>query len=435
MSNCCFKVFDNIDEGIVLLNENSRIVYWNQNMVNVTRISKGEALDKKICEVLPKFKEETFNRAFKITLENNQKFFFSSALHKKFIPTKSEFCEIRQNLKVSSIYNEDQKYILMEFIDVTGEYLRITQMKNYIKNIKELKENLQESEMKYRLLFENMDRGFLHTMIVTDDEGKLKDLKILDTNEIMLEELGLEKVQILQESAVSLFRKYINRKRDLEKILHYAEEGKTLKMEALYIRELKKIVQISGYSSGLDTYGFIIMDITEQKKNEEIIKKLAYFDHLTSLYNRDIFTKKAEKSLELAKEEGLKCALMILDLDNFKNINDSYGHYVGDVILRTTSTRIIKNIRKIDLAGRYGGDELLILMANVSKIEDINNFANRIIFRLKQPISIEEKIIYPSISMGISVFPNDGDDVERLLIRADKNLYRVKHEGGGSYRI
>lgn len=308
-------------------------------------------------------------------------------------------------------------------------------MKNYIKNLKKLEENLEKSEEKYRLLFENMDKGFLHTMVVVNNQEELEDLIILDINKILLKVLGLGKAQVLEESAIFLFERFINRREDIEKILNYAKERKTLRMDEVYIRQLKKTVQISGYSSGLNTYGFIITDITDQKKNEEIIKNLAYFDHLTRLYNRKIFLDNVEELLKIAKEEEAKCALMILDLDDFKEINDNYGHYVGDIVLRTVSDRIIKNIRSKDLACRYGGDELLIFTPNVNSSKDINNIACRIVNQIKKPIKIKDKIIDPSVSVGISVYPDNGENIDDLLIRADENLYKVKYEGGGSYKI
>lgn len=436
MYNCCFEILDAIDEGIVLLGEDFRVAYWNKYMIDITEISKEKVLYKRLDEILPKFKGETFKKAFKNTIENNQKFFFSAALHKNFIPTKKKgLCKIRQNLKMSAISNGDKRYVLMEFIDVTGEYLRINQMKNYIKNIKEIEQSLEISEIKYKLLFENMDRGFLHTMIVTDDEGKLKDLVVLNVNKVLLKSVGLKEDEVPHKSAIALFKPFINRKKDIEKILKYAMEGKTLKIDQLYIRKLKKTVQISGYSSGLDTYGFIITDITEQKKNEEIIKNLAYFDHLTRLYNRRFFLDKAEEYLEKAKNEGTKLALMILDVDDFKEINDSYGHFIGDKVLESISFRIIKSIRRKDLAGRYGGDEFLLLMSNVNSDRDVKKFAKRVISQVKKPVNIEGKTIYPSISMGISVYPRDGESIHQLLKKADEKLYKVKHEGGGSYNI
>lgn len=218
----------------------------------------------------------------------------------------------------------------------------------------------------------------------------------------------------------------------IDEIKKHAFEGATLKIDEMYIPNLNRTIEVLGYKMGEDSYALLFDDITEKKNNEKAIRKLAYYDQLTGTYNRKIFIEKAEKELAIARSNKTKSALIMLDLDKFKEINDTYGHQCGDEILKISAKRIKNIIRKGDFAGRYGGDELLIFISNIKKEPDIEIIARRIIRSLKIPIDVEGVVICPSASLGISIYPNDGSNVDDLLRVADKNLYKAKVKRGAT---
>ena len=177
----------------------------------------------------------------------------------------------------------------------------------------------------------------------------------------------------------------------------------------------------------------IIRDITEFKKNEENLKYHAYFDHLTEIPNRTLFSDRAENAINQAKRSNEGLAIIFIDLDEFKNINDSYGHETGDIFLKRIAKRFIRSARKSDTVSRRGGDEFTILMPRIKNTEDAAYLADRIIESNEEPIVINKANIYPKTSIGISVYPDDGDTVDILIKNADKAMYQSKYSGKNRY--
>jgi diguanylate cyclase (GGDEF)-like protein len=169
------------------------------------------------------------------------------------------------------------------------------------------------------------------------------------------------------------------------------------------------------------------MDRELEKKNEEL-NILARNDALTGICNRYCFIDYFSNYLEAAKEYSLSFGLLFMDLDGFKKVNDKYGHSVGDEVLKISSNKIKSNIRQMDLIGRFGGDEFVVLLKNIKK-ENINHLAKRIIDSFKDPIHVEENIIHVGISIGIALYPEDGNDLDTLIHKSDLAMYNAKAKG------
>ena len=180
-------------------------------------------------------------------------------------------------------------------------------------------------------------------------------------------------------------------------------------------------------------YTVIIRDITEIKKNEETLKHQAYFDSLTGIPNRTLFLDRSEIALNQAKRSKEGLGVIFIDLDEFKELNDTLGHDAGDVMLKTIAQRFINCARKSDTVSRRGGDEFTILMPRIKNIEDAIKLAERILDSNKNAISIKEKMIFPKTSIGISIYPQDGDSIETLINNADKAMYAAKESGKNQY--
>ena len=180
-------------------------------------------------------------------------------------------------------------------------------------------------------------------------------------------------------------------------------------------------------------YTVIIRDITEIKKNEETLKHQAYFDSLTGIPNRTLFLDRSEIALNQAKRSKEGLGVIFIDLDEFKELNDTLGHDAGDIMLKTIAQRFINCARKSDTVSRRGGDEFTILMPRIKNIEDAIKLAERILDSNKNAISIKDKMVFQKTSIGISIYPRDGDSIETLINNADKAMYAAKESGKNQY--
>ncbi|OHC67872.1 MAG: hypothetical protein A2045_04925 [Rhodocyclales bacterium GWA2_65_20] len=175
-------------------------------------------------------------------------------------------------------------------------------------------------------------------------------------------------------------------------------------------------------------------DISERKANEERIRHIAYHDPLTGLPNRLLLRDRFEQELAHARRIDSRVELLFLDLDHFKNINDTLGHAVGDKLLCAASARLKSCLRETDIISRQGGDEFVIVLSGRGVDDNIRLIARKLLDRLNEPFEIDGHTLSMSSSIGISIFPDDGDDFETLLQKADTALYQAKGGGRGTYR-
>ncbi|WP_028390070.1 bifunctional diguanylate cyclase/phosphodiesterase [Bacillus cihuensis] len=183
---------------------------------------------------------------------------------------------------------------------------------------------------------------------------------------------------------------------------------------------------------GLPVYTVYARDITEFKNVEKTIKQMAYHDTLTGLPNRRMFHKKLEQSLIEAKEHHSTVAVAFLDLDRFKNINDSMGHALGDLLLCGVANRLSGCLDDEDVVSRNGGDEFTIILNDTSE-QDVIDTAERIIHSLLEPFNLEDHEVFVTTSIGISMYPRDGKDSETLIKNADAAMYKTKESGKNGF--
>ncbi|MEO5364658.1 MAG: EAL domain-containing protein [Magnetococcus sp. DMHC-8] len=177
------------------------------------------------------------------------------------------------------------------------------------------------------------------------------------------------------------------------------------------------------------------MDVTEQRRNEQRLQHVAGHDALTGLPNRALFQVRLGEHLSLASRTGDEVVLLFLDLDRFKQVNDTMGHQAGDELLREATRRILSCVRQYDLVARLGGDEFTIILPQLSHLHTVELIARRILEELARPFSLEQGVAHISGSIGITLFPRDGREMETLLKQADAAMYCAKSAGRNTFRF
>lgn len=178
-----------------------------------------------------------------------------------------------------------------------------------------------------------------------------------------------------------------------------------------------------------------IHDISDKKKHEKSMDYLAYYDLLTELPNRLLLNERLKAAMNRAKQNQTQIALIFFDLDNFKTINDTFGHTVGDGLLKCASREFKKILRKNEILARFGGDEFVLMIENVKSEEKILRFLDRIRTAMSQPFEVEHHIIPISLSIGIAMYPDNGTTCKELIKNADIAMYQAKEQEKNSFRF
>ena len=180
---------------------------------------------------------------------------------------------------------------------------------------------------------------------------------------------------------------------------------------------------------------WIFSDITERKQAEDRVEFLSYHDALTGLPNQRLLKDRLQQAIAFSNSTGTKLALMVIDLDRFKTINDFLGHNAGDRLLTEVAERLARHMRSTDTLSRQGGDEFHLLLANIAEPDAIVTFLGELMEGMQQPFQGEGRELTISASVGIAIYPEDGADFETLLKKADMAMYRAKDAGRNAYRF
>jgi len=223
----------------------------------------------------------------------------------------------------------------------------------------------------------------------------------------------------------------------LRTLLREQKEGRVTlrnyhKDGTLFYNELH-IAPVRSAKGHVTHYVGVLNDITETKRYQQELEHHVNHDALTGLANRHLLQDRLQQALFRAGRRNLRCAVMFLDLDHFKLVNDGLGHHVGDALLKRVSTELLTMLRPEDTVARFGGDEFVLIATEVQDMAAVTDIAGRIVTRLATPMVIAEQEITVSASVGIAMYPDDGETVEELLKNADAAMYHGKQEGRNTF--
>jgi len=228
-----------------------------------------------------------------------------------------------------------------------------------------------------------------------------------------------------------------DRQKTAEEMKRKLTVGPSLFFENRYICKDSKVILLSWTAYYDRTEGVtyaIARDITARKIADEEIKQLAFYDPLTQLANRRLLYERLKHGIEMARRDGKQMALLVLDLDRFKTVNDRLGHLAGDELLQQVAARITAMLRDVDLVARMGGDEFTILLEDIAHIDDAARIAKEIIIDLGKPFKLTHSDdVRIGVSIGITLYPQHGDSPELLMDHADAALYQAKDQGRNCY--
>lgn len=308
--------------------------------------------------------------------------------------------------------------------------------KQYLKTIGELdvsRRLLEQNQENYRMLFD-MARDIVYTVDT--------DLKIRSANKSFYSAAGCEPPDIIGKSPEDIPLLTLEEKQWRQIMAEMERRPEKLEFESKVElpggRSIYYTVSLSPILDGAGKLAGILgtsHDITKIRQNEESIRHLAYYDLLTGLPNRLMLEKRLDEAISLSGRDGRRLAVLFLDLDNFKKVNDTLGHQTGDGLLAEVGKRLQSGIRKDDVIARIGGDEYIIVQFDVKKAKNIGRFAERIIKLFDAPFIIKGHTIYVSPSIGISVYPDDGETAGDLLQNVDTAMYRAKYNGKNNYQF
>ncbi len=283
---------------------------------------------------------------------------------------------------------------------------------------------VRDSEQRYHVVMEAAGDA----IILAESDGR-----IIEANRRALDQLGYSREELLRMPASSLFPKN-QQSETLARYVKILVTGKTVDSNVTILRKDQRTFPADAVESRVDLQGrhlilSIFRDVSERKAAEERIHYLAFHDALTGLPNRTLLIDRIEQAIREAQRRDSLVGILFLDLDNFKNVNDTLGHDFGDELLQSAAMRIRGTLRTEDTLARLGGDEFIVLITDPKSPADVAVVSQKIIDAMSVPFVIAGHTFHITCSIGISVFPRDGKDSGVLLRTADEALYEVKKEG------
>ncbi|MRR51929.1 MAG: bifunctional diguanylate cyclase/phosphodiesterase [Rhodocyclaceae bacterium] len=398
------QILDQISDSVITMDLAGFITGWNKGAERLFGYSAAEAQGRNIL--------------FLYADENSEDILF----HDAFTDHGAREMEVRRRRKSGEVF-----WASLSLSLIRDEHNQPTGIIGYLTDITERLAAEEKLHLNARI-FEQADEGIL----ITDAEER-----IVSVNSAFCRITGYEASEVMGQTPRML-------KSGHHDAAFYREMWSRILTTGSWQGEIwdrrkngddypkwASIAAVKNSQGTITHYFSIFTDITERKKAEERIHYLAYYDPLTDLPNRSLVMKLIDQALAEARRNRLHGALLFVDLNRFKNINDTLGHAVGDRLLQQVAQRFRAALRTEDVVARIGGDEFIVALFDITRREHAGIVAQKLLGALDDPFLIEEHELRVSASIGISVYPQDGFDTDKLVRFADVAMYRAKQAGGG----
>ncbi|MGZ8850194.1 MAG: EAL domain-containing protein [Thermoanaerobaculia bacterium] len=404
------STLDSTADGILVIGQDGRVLTWNQRFADLWGIPAELMEHDEDHGLIGQLVEQLIDPAeFLRSL---------AALHEHPEVESVHVLEFKDGRRLEQYsigrYLDDQPLRVWSFRDVTARLAA--------------EEALRDSESRYRLLFEQNAAGVCLATI----SGR-----IIDCNATFADMVGYGADELKNRELRDVFE----RAPAVEEIRRQLDETPTVRGLEIEMRRrdggrVSALANVSLLGRGERAHVHMTaVDISDRKRAEEQIEFQAYHDALTELPNRRLFVERLELSLLAAKRTRGNVAVLFIDLDRFKTINDTLGHSVADALLLEIAQRLRSCVRQTDTVARYGGDEFTIILPDLHQPEDAAQVAEKILERVIEPVLAGTTSIEISVSIGIAVYPYDGTDIDTLLRNADDAMYRAKQAGRNTYQL
>ncbi|HYS56180.1 MAG TPA: EAL domain-containing protein [Thermoanaerobaculia bacterium] len=400
------STLDSTADGILVVGDDGKILSYNQRFLDMWRIPKSVLTrdDWKAFEsILDQLSDP---EAFLRSTQMIEKQPYAESYDLVECQDGRRFERYSAGRRIEGVANAR----VWSFRDVTAKHTA--------------EEALRDSELRYRLLFEQNAAGVCVTKL---------DGEIVDCNVTFASMLGYDRAELIGNKIALLHERPAERA-EIELMLQQAKTVNSVETE-LRRKTGGSLYVLQNLTLAGDRIHMTVADISDRKRAEEQIEFHAYHDVLTHLPNRKLFTDRLSQNLTHARRTGKPLAVMFVDLDHFKSINDTLGHTAGDELLLEMARRLRGCVREDDTVARLGGDEFTIILSELRHPEDAVTVAEKIIKAVQKSITIGGMPIDVSASIGIALYPVDGNDPESLLRNADSAMYRAKESGRNTYQL
>jgi diguanylate cyclase (GGDEF)-like protein len=270
---------------------------------------------------------------------------------------------------------------------------------------------------------------------ITDETGRIVDFRFSYVNPNAERRLGVRRDEVIGKPLTG-FRPYMTTSGLIEKYREVVHTGQPLACEVYIdderIKETWLSIQVVKLGDGL---AITSRDVTVSRHMAEHVQRLAHYDQLTGLANRALLQDRLRQAVLRARRYRHKVALLVVDIDHFKSINDSLGHSAGDSLLVAAGQRLLSSIRETDTVARMGGDEFVVVMPDFKSMEDVRRCGAQIVRAASEPIDVGDRKVRITVSVGVCTFPDHAEDEKELFKNADAAMYVVKNNGRNGVHV
>ncbi len=417
---------EQLDSGAILLDKNYQVIGWNFWMQTSSGLTREQAIGQDFFILMGLEKKGRIYLAVEQSLEANLGASLSHALNPYPLPLTRNDEAIAQHLSIKSIQLEGRSYCFINVLDISGSVKREGILKANAAKLSQMAEDIKAEEVKTKTIMEHMVDG----VFTFDETGKLEE-----KNRIIKQLLGQSSAGLKAllpgwswSSLLSIedqLAQFGFHSHDIWVELEGLENapGRSFEMS---------VSRLTLHDQGV--FVALLRDITERKLTEARLSAMATRDALTGLANRLALEDRLNQALARSQRVGSYTSVFLLDLNDFKKVNDTYGHKVGDLLLVEVARRLLKVMRKTDTVARLGGDEFCVVLENLQSQKSVVRILEKLLRQLNRPLQIQGKCLCPSASIGVSLTKGD-TTADDILHEADIAMYGVKHLPGSNYLV